>query len=171
MPRYVALLRGVSPSNAKMPALKRSFELAGFRNVKTVLASGNVVFDAAAASEAALETKAQAAMQAALGRDFYTIVRAVGDLHQLLAADVYARFAVAPNAKRVVSFMRAAPSPAPKLPVEADEARVLCLVGREVYTAYVPNAQGPVFMKLLQQSFGKNVTTRTWDTVRKCAAA
>lgn len=171
MPRYVAFLRGVSPSNAKMPELKRSFELAGYRNVKTVLSSGNVVFDATAASEAALEKKAQAIMQAALGRDFYTIVRAVDDLNQLLAADVYARFAVAPNAKRVVSFMRVAPDPAPKLPVEADAARVLCLVGREVYTAYVPNPQGPLFMKLLQQSFGKDITTRTWDTVRKCAAA
>jgi uncharacterized protein (DUF1697 family) len=171
MPRHVAFLRGVSPSNAKMPELKRSFELAGFRNVKTVLSSGNVVFDAASASEAMLEKKAQAAMQAELGRDFYTIVRAVDDLQKLLSADVYARFAVAPNAKRVVSFMRTAPSPAPKLPVEADEARVLCLVGREVYTAYVASALGPVFMKLLQQSFGKDITTRTWDTVRKCAAA
>jgi uncharacterized protein (DUF1697 family) len=171
MPRHVAFLRGVSPSNAKMPELKRSFELAGFRNVKTVLSSGNVVFDAASASEAMLEKKAQAAMQAELGRDFYTIVRAVDDLQQLLAADVYARFAVTPNAKRVVSFLRVAPNPAPKLPVEADEARVLCLVGREVYTAYVASALGPVFMKLLQQSFGKDITTRTWDTVRKCAAA
>src|SRR6187401_2456666 len=29
MPRYVALLRGVNPMNAKMPELKRAFESAG----------------------------------------------------------------------------------------------------------------------------------------------
>ena len=40
--------------NAKMPELKRAFENAGFTNVKTVLASGNVVFDARAASDLAL---------------------------------------------------------------------------------------------------------------------
>lgn len=42
--RYAALLRGVSPMNARMPALKAAFEAAGFTDVRTVLASGNVVF-------------------------------------------------------------------------------------------------------------------------------
>jgi uncharacterized protein (DUF1697 family) len=36
MPRYVALLRGVSPMNAKMPALKQCFKGVGFSDVKTV---------------------------------------------------------------------------------------------------------------------------------------
>ena len=30
---------------------------------------------------------------------------------------------------------------------------------------------GPVFMALLEKTFGAAITTRTWDTVRKCAAA
>ncbi|MGC4085554.1 MAG: DUF1697 domain-containing protein [Vicinamibacterales bacterium] len=42
MPRYVAFLRGVSPTNASMPDLKRAFERAGFTDVKTILSSGNV---------------------------------------------------------------------------------------------------------------------------------
>ncbi len=46
MPRYAAFLRGVSPMNAKMPELRKAFEAAGFTEVKTVLSSGNVVFDA-----------------------------------------------------------------------------------------------------------------------------
>ena len=68
MPRYAALLRGVSPMNAKMPELKRAFENAGFDEVRTVLGSGNVVFNARAASDAALQRKAEAAMQEHLGR-------------------------------------------------------------------------------------------------------
>jgi hypothetical protein len=43
--------------------------------------------------------------------------------------------------------------------------------GCEVYTAYLPSSHGPVFMTLIEKTFGKNVTTRTWETVRKCAAA
>jgi uncharacterized protein (DUF1697 family) len=50
MPRYLAFLRGVSPMNAKMSELKRCFEAAGYTDVKTVLSSGNVAFDARAAS-------------------------------------------------------------------------------------------------------------------------
>jgi hypothetical protein len=35
----------------------------------------------------------------------------------------------------------------------------------------VPNANGPVFMTLLERTFGKDITTRTLDTVQKCARA
>jgi hypothetical protein len=44
-------------------------------------------------------------------------------------------------------------------------------LGREVFTAYVPSDKGPVFMVLIEKAFGTDVTTRTWDTVRKCAGA
>lgn len=171
MPRYVAFLRGVSPMNAKMPEVKRAFEAAGFTEVKTVLASGNVVFDARSASEAALERKAEAAMQSALGRSFYTIVRPVQALCTLLEADPYAKYRLPANAKRVVSFLRKPVAPRVALPLEADGARVLHLAGREAFTAYLPSDKGPVFMVLIGKAFGTDVTTRTWDTVRKCAAA
>ena len=171
MVRYVALLRGVSPMNAKMPELKRCFEAAGFQDVKTVLASGNVVFTTRAATEAALERKAEAAMQAGLGRTFYTIVRSVDALREMLATDPFAPFTLPANAKRVVTFQRAARPPATPLPVEQDGARILASTGREVFTAYVPSPRGPVFMTLIEKTFGSEVTTRTWDTVRKCATA
>ena len=171
MPRFVAFLRGVSPLNASMPALKACFEGAGFANVRTVLSSGNVVFDARSAAEAALERRAEAAMAAALGRSFYTIVRPTAGLAELLAADPYAGHALPPGAKRVVSFLREPREPKLALPLSADGASVLCLLGRQAYTAYVPSPKGPVFMKLIEAAFGTDVTTRTWDTVRKCAAA
>jgi len=55
MPRYVAFLRGVSPSNARMADLKRAFEIAGFSEVRTLLSSGNVVFDAPSGTARALQ--------------------------------------------------------------------------------------------------------------------
>jgi uncharacterized protein (DUF1697 family) len=48
--------------------------------------------------------------------------------------------------------------------------RILTLQGDEVFTAYIPNERGPIFMTLIEKQFGKHVTTRTWDTVKKCAA-
>jgi uncharacterized protein (DUF1697 family) len=157
--------------NAKMPALKSAFEAAGFTNVKTVLSSGNVVFDARSAPEPPLERKAETAMQHSLGRTFYTIVRPVAALRKLLETDPYAAFSVEPGAKRVVSFLRKPCTSELALPIESDGARILCADGREVFTAYVASDKGPVFMKLLETAFGHEVTTRTWETVRKCAAA
>ena len=172
MPRYVALLRGVSPMNAKMPELKRCFEQAGFRNVKTVLGSGNVVFDnARAAAPAALQRKAEAAMNEHLGRSFFTIVRPQEELIALLQADPFAAHELPKDAKRIVTFLRGPHEGKLKLPMEVDKARILAVQGAEVLTAYVPLPGDPAFMRLIEKTFGKDVTTRTWETVKKCAAA
>lgn len=171
MPRYVALLRGVSPMNLKMPELKACLEDAGFANVKTLLSSGNVAFDSRAASECALEKKCEAAMQKLLGKTFHTIVRPQQALTALIEADLFAKFALPAGAKRIVTFMREAPAKKPKLPVELDGAQLLALQDRELLSAYVPSEKGPVFMTLIEKTFGKDVTTRTWDTVTKCSLA
>jgi uncharacterized protein (DUF1697 family) len=167
MRRYVAFLRGVSPMNAKMPELKKCFEAAGFDDVKTVLASGNVVFGARAASVKTLERKVEDAMTKGLDRTFITIVRPVDALREILDADPYAAFRVSPKAKRVVTFLRAPPKAKLPLPLEVGGARILCIEGSEVFTAYVPSPKGAVFMGLLEKTFGKDITTRTWDTVKK----
>jgi uncharacterized protein (DUF1697 family) len=171
MPRYVAFLRGVSPMNARMPELKRAFEAGGFTAVRTLLSSGNVVFDARAASVDLLQRRAEAAMLSGLGRSFDTIVRPALVLQQLIDADPFAAFALTPAHKRVVTFLREPADPAFVLPPERDGARILKVDGSEVFSAYLPNDKGPVFMALLERSFGKTITTRTLDTVRKCAGA
>jgi uncharacterized protein (DUF1697 family) len=171
MPRYAAFLRGVSPLNAKMPELQRCFDAAGFSGVRTVLGSGNVVFDARAASVTTLQARAEAAMTKHLGRSFYAIVRPTQALRTMVDADPFARFDVAPGAKRVVTFLREPPAREPALPIEHDGARILVVQGCEVFTAYLPSPRGPVFMSLIEKAFGTDLTTRTWDTVRKCAAA
>jgi uncharacterized protein (DUF1697 family) len=57
------------------------------------------------------------------------------------------------------------------LPIEIDGARVLCVKGKEVFTAYVRSPRGAVFMTLIEKTFGKEVTTRTWETIQKVAGA
>lgn len=169
MPRYVAFLRGVMPTNAKMPDLRAAFEEAGFTDVKTVLSSGNVVFSARRASESALEKKAESAMQRRLGRAFYTIVRPIDTLREMLASDPFARFTFAPEAKRIVTFLRERPSHLPSFPVSRGEAHILGMVDREIFTVYVRRPDNADFMALIESTFGKEVTTRTWNTVAKVA--
>lgn len=157
--------------NAKMPELKRAFEAAGFTRVKTVLSSGNVVFDSRLRSGPQIARKAEAAMHKHLGRTFATIVREVEALRVMLADDPYAPFAVPGNAKRVVTFLRVPRTAGPALPIELEGARILAMKEAEVFTVYVPSPSGPVFMTLIERTLGKDVTTRTWETVKKCAHA
>jgi uncharacterized protein (DUF1697 family) len=171
MSRYVALLRGVSPMNLKMPDLKRCCEDAGFGNVKTLLSSGNVVFDASVRSEATVARKLEATMAKRLGRSFQSIVRTASHLQGLIDADPWSAFELPVDAKRIVTFLPVPPETKIVLPPEKDGARMLAVQGSEVFSAYVPSPRGPVFMALIDKTFGKNVTTRTWNTVKKCASA
>jgi uncharacterized protein (DUF1697 family) len=165
--RYAAFLRGVMPGKPAMPQLKAAFEAAGFGNVVTVLGSGNVLFDAARASTTALEKKADAAMHERLGKVYPAFVRPLDELERLLAADPFRAHRVPSDAKRVVTFFRGEPSPAPKLPIARDGAQILRYEDGIVFSAYVPSPKGPVFMALLEKSFGKEQTTRTWQTLEK----
>jgi hypothetical protein len=76
---------------------------------------------------------------------------------------------LAKGSKRVVTFLRRAPESKLSLPLEVDGARILCAKGTEVFTAYVRSPRGAVFMTLIEKTFGKDVTTRTWDTIQKVA--
>jgi uncharacterized protein (DUF1697 family) len=154
-----------------MPALKSCFEAAGFTNVRTLLSSGNVVFDARRSSSSGLERKIEAALRTHLGDPFLTIVRSEESLRAILDSDPYQAFRLGPQSKRVVTFLREASTRRVKLPIEYYGARILCVRGTEVFSAYIPGPRGPVFMSLIERTFGKDVTTRTWDTVKKTHAA
>jgi len=171
MPRYVAFLRGVSPMNAKMSELKKCFEIKGFTDVRTLLSSGNVVFNARSSSLVTLELRAEKAMQSRLGRSFATIVRPTEYLQGFVQSEPFAKFNLPPTAKRVVTFLRSPTEPKFMLPIEQDGASILAFTGTEVLAAYMPSPKGPEFMGLLERTFGTQITTRTLDTVRKCAWA
>lgn len=157
--------------NAKMPELKKAFEAAGFTEVKTVLSSGNVVFSSRGTSESSLQRTAEATMKDRLGQAFLTIVRPIDGLRDMLASDPYRAFGLSPSAKRIVTFLRDEPRSKLTLPIELEGARLLSLNGRELFSAYVPSPKGAVFMSLIERTFGKELTTRTWDTVAKVARA
>jgi uncharacterized protein (DUF1697 family) len=119
---------------------------------------------------AALAKRAEAAMQQALGRTFPTTVRSITALRGLVEADPFAAFRLAKGSKRVVTFLSAKPRVRLALPIALHDARILDVRGTEVLSAYVPGPRGPVFMTLIERTFGRDVTTRTWETVLKLVA-
>jgi len=159
--------------NLAMPALKAALEHAGFVEVRTLLSSGNAVFAAKAQKPENLESKIEKALANEVGKSFMAFVRPVEALHAMLESDPYSKFRLAPDAKRVVTFLRKPLEKAARgklgLPIVLDGAHILAVAEREIFTAYVPSPRGPVFMNLLEKTFGKDITTRTWDTVKKAA--
>lgn len=86
MTRYAAFLRGVNVGgvNLKMAEVAKAFEDAGFTNVRTILASGNVLLESRAGVDAVRKT-AESALREAFGYDAWVLaydietVRAVSD--------------------------------------------------------------------------------------------
>ncbi len=171
MARYAALLRGVSPMNLKMPDLKRALEAGGFTEVSTLLSSGNAVFSAKKTAQRSLERKVEAALEAQLGKTFTTFIRPIEQLEALLARDPYAGAKLPKGSKRVVTFLPAPHDGTLKLPIALHDARIVAVEGCEVFSSYVSGPDGPVFMTLIEKTFGKNVTTRTWGTIEKVVKA
>ena len=98
-------------------------------------------------------------------------MRSIPDLEALLAADPYQRCERPANAKRDVTFLREAPQPKPKLPVELRGARICSVADRIAFSYHVPQQADPAFMVLIEKTFGKEVTTRTWETVERIVKA
>ncbi|MDV3124304.1 DUF1697 domain-containing protein [Mycobacterium sp. 21AC1] len=75
MPRYAAFLRGVNVGgvNLKMAAVAKTFTDAGFTEVRTILASGNVLLDSDS-DAATVRTRAERALRDAFGYEAWVLV-------------------------------------------------------------------------------------------------
>lgn len=91
MTRYVAFLRGINLGNRRIrnDDLRARFEaLDGLERVDTFLASGNVIFDAAAGA-GELESEIESHLADTLGYEVDTFVRALGELESVAERDLF----------------------------------------------------------------------------------
>lgn len=154
MVTYVALLRGIGPSNPNMrPAkLKEAFEKMKLRNVRTVIASGNVVFESASTNEALLEKKIEQALPQYLGFTSMTIIRSRADLEAMVKKNPFQNKEHSNRSYLLVSFLK-------------DKTLV---PGGALYTAFnLEEAQTPDVMRKLEKKYQKAITSRTWKTVER----
>jgi uncharacterized protein (DUF1697 family) len=165
--RQIALLRGVNLGGRKvvMSELREVCAAAGFTEVRTLIASGNLVLDAKIAG-AKLEAKLEKVVLEGLGLKSDVFVRDRGQLDAIIAANPFKAFAKSNPNFLVVNFMRGAAS---KAELEAMEQTALTgeevRQGRDCLYIKFPNGQGVSKLKM-----PKLATARNWNTVTKLAA-
>lgn len=169
MADYVALLRGIAPTNPKMAGaeLRRVFEELGFDRVRTVIASGNVLFASPQRSVARLEDQIEAALEEHLGAPCSTIVRTRRKIGDLAASDVFDRFDDSPTDRCNVTFQkRAAENVA--VPDVGAGAEIVAVQDGVIFSVIDSTAaKTPDLMRKIEQAYGKDITTRTWKTVHR----
>ena len=175
MPRFAALLRAINVGGrtVKMSDLCTLFEQTRLQNVQSVIASGNVLFDARADDTAALERRIEAALRKGLGYDVATFVRSGAELDAVVAQEPFdPADPVLPSHTVQVIFTRA--------PIDAERAAKIVALrtdydelqvfGREVFwRTRGRSSDSQIKPAAFGRALGEAGTARNITTVRKLA--
>ena len=170
--KYVALLRGIGPSNPNMRNVKLRgvFQELGFQNVQTVITTGNVLFESPSRDVKSLEAALEDAIQRQLGFSSTTIIRSHQQLRRLAGNNPFGSIEDSPTSRLNITFLKKKRKSNLRFPDHAEKKgyTVVGMHGREVCSVVdLSGATTPDLMAWLEKQFGKEITTRTWKTVGK----
>ena len=171
-PGYVAFLRGINVGGrkpVKMEDLREAFEAMGFQKVKTLLASGNVLFDSSATKAEPTAEKIEERLRKTFGHEIGVLVRPLAELQKLAAVNPFKEVKMTPQTRLYVTFLSEKPKPGRTARSEstAKDFKMLRVSDREVCSAITisPQYHTTELMSQLEKEFGRKVTTRNWNTV------
>lgn len=166
---YVALLRGIAPTDPNMrnDKLRGLFTDLGFGNVRTVISSGNVLFESDSRHVDSLEATIEKALPEKLGFASTTIIRSKAQIEELVGRDPF-RGVDDPSSYLLVTFLKRRRPVDLTFPYRPEGAafelisehdRAICSV------TDLTRTKAPDVMTWLERRFGKEITSRTWKTV------
>ena len=164
MNAYIVLLRAVNVGGTgKLPMteLKAMCEAAGFRSVRTYIASGNVVFQSTK-TEAQVKAALEATLSAYAGKPVGVMVRTAAEMAAVLAHNPFSKM---PGNRTVAYFLDGKPSADALQTVTNQTSEQLRLGVREIY-GYYPDGMGDSKLKI---PAAKNGTARNMNTIAKLA--
>ncbi|HSX15439.1 MAG TPA: DUF1697 domain-containing protein [Candidatus Saccharimonadales bacterium] len=174
MTKYVAMIRGIGPSDPNMRGerLAWAFGQMGFTNVRSFLTSGNVLFESDTQDVSKLEATAEAALPKLLGFSREAFVRSVHNLQAIVDADPFAGLVHQNGGKTylTVTFFKTPPQDIPTLPhqPEGRSYNLLAMAGGALCCVVdLSTGKTPDLMAYLERRYGKSITTRTYATVTR----
>ena len=149
--------------NAPSAALRTVFEDLGFHDVQTVISSGNVIFSSPEQNVPALAQRIETALAEQLNVTSIAIILSAEQIQQFVATAPFGNQQHSKKTYLTVTFMKNPASAAQCKPYLYYDAttRALCNIHN------TEHAKTPDIMAKLEKEFGKQITTRTWNTVVK----
>jgi len=173
---YVAFLRAINVGGhaiVKMTDLRDAFTAAGCKDVRSLIQSGNLVFESPTKSEPALARRILVELRRLMGEAPGLFLRTVRDIERLVEADPFRRFAGKPRLKLYVAFLSQKPRQPPKLPLRSlpEVLEVIGVKSREAFIVSGRKKNGFYgFPNLfIEQQLGVSATSRNWSTINKIA--
>jgi len=171
----IALFRGINVGKAKriaMGDLRTMFEALGFANVRTLLNSGNVVFEAGRSSTGANAKRIADALVETTGVSANTLVLTAAELDAAAAGNPFLERMDDPS-RMLVGFMTAGADRAPlRALVDVAAADEHVALGEDALYLWCPDGilDSAFAAKLVGPKFRDLITSRNWSTVGKLQA-
>lgn len=176
MPKYVAFLRGINVSGhhkVPMAELRSELEKLNCSNVVTILNSGNVIFDSSHEDIDSLEQLLSDHLEKKFTFSIPTLLRRSEVIHSLIEEAPFSRVEVTKDTRLYASFLSSDVSIDMDLPWSSDDHSYQILEYREKMVLSVLDlaiSQTPKAMEALELRFGKGITTRNWNTIKRIGA-
>jgi len=173
--RHVALLRAINVGKRqiKMDLLAKMFRDAGLDDVRTLIASGNVIFTSPDDDHERLEALIESAIQKAVGFEVDVMLRSHSRFQELVKLNPFPAD-LDGDTNTYVTFLKRIPEAGAALPYRNLEERysIVLVDGADVFcmASMLPTGIRGDFGKYLTKTFGKLHTTRNWNTVVKLAS-
>lgn len=175
MARYVALLRAVNLGKLgkiAMADLRDLLESLGCSRVRTLLQSGNAVFDSTTRTTSAVEKELETALAARLGVETEVFARTPAQWTAIVEANPFAVMAKRDPSHLVVLVTRGTPKLAALAQLRAPGPEEIELGEGCLYITYPAGiGRSKLTANPAWRTLGVVGTARNWNTVQKIAAA
>ena len=170
---FVAFLRGINVGGhhkVPMAELRKQLDKLGYENIRTLLNSGNIIFDAPPDKPEDLEVRISTHLEKYFGFSIPTMVRSQSNILELFHRQPFSDVTVTKEIRRYISFLRKNNSTELDIPWSSDDGSyqikdrisdcVLSVLDLAV-------SKTPKAMSALERIYGKDITTRNWNTIER----
>lgn len=172
---YLALLRGINVGGnaiVRMADLKSCFEGMKFKNVKTFINSGNVIFQSPAKTAAALEEQIEAGIKKTCRMDIRVTVRSRKEL-AAVCKKLPETWVTDKTTRTDVMFLWPDvdyPKIISEIPSNPEVDRLLYVKGAVIWNVDRADVKRSKVPKIVGSAFYRNMTARNSNTTRKLLA-
>lgn len=172
MHKYAALIRGIGPGDPRKTneRLRGVLETLGLTNVRSVISSGNLIFESAETDIHKLEDMIETAWPQELGFEATAIVRSQAQLQKILQANYFDGMTHSNSSYLLVTFFKHPTKPAFEMPYQpASKPYVVKGYTDNVLFTVTDNTiiKTTDLMTWLEKQFGKEISSRTPLTIER----
>lgn len=170
---YIGFLRGINVGgNHKLPMseLKKCLNEIDFENVKTILNSGNFIFESNQKNLKNLESKIEKHLSEEFKFPVPTILVLKEEIKNLTQMNPFEKIKIHKDIRLYISFLKDESNIQIDLPyISKDKTFQILSVQNKIIISVLDlsKTKTPKGMDELEKLFGKNITTRNWNTVLK----